>query len=90
MYAILFFMVKYLLVFVQAIGRCGKSFKIASILKALYFVYDNATVTVPSDFFGMVDITPFLNLVVYLLSHHSHGGAMQIVISSVVKNWYIN
>ena len=47
-YAISFFMVKYLLVFSRAIGRCGKSLKIASILSVLYLVYDNATV--PSDF----------------------------------------
>lgn len=48
MYAILFFLLKYLLVCVHAVGRCWKSLKIVSILKVLYFVHDNATV--PSDF----------------------------------------
>lgn len=41
-------------------------------------------------FFGMVDITPFFNLVVYLLSHHSHGGAVVISYESTVDTWNIS
>lgn len=57
-YVILFFMVKYGLVFVYVSGRCWEFFKIVLILKNLFFVYDN--VIVLSDFFVWLILFYFL------------------------------